>query len=284
MPDLASLAAISDPAERAVVATALIDEHQVTGRELARIRREALDQLQTEKKWTQTQIAELLGKSRSRVSRMMSAGTQPEGAFFGTAHLKFAIGSKPEPGRADPSNMLSAETFAAYETLARAATASGLDSEHEMVPPPGMVDLNRPDLVVLTSPRLLPFVGQAMGADPHIRFANDETGWFLIDHTTGTEYRSPRDQGEPTDYAYIGRLPRPDGKGTFLYLAGIHAQGTLGAAQFVADNLKSLYKELKTRRFSTIIACTSGPDTSGKNDRNSLKTERITPLYQHDEG
>ncbi|WP_129782900.1 helix-turn-helix transcriptional regulator [Promicromonospora panici] len=277
MSDLTSVTAISDPEERAKTLSALIDENQATGQELARLRKEALEELLAMGR-TQTQLAELLGISRSRISMMLSAGTRPERAFFGTGRVTFAIGSKQETGRSDPSNMLSAETFAAYETLANVAKASGLDSDHEIVPPPGLVDLNRPNLVVLTSPRLLPFVGQAMGADPHLGFANDQDGWFLVDRTTGKEYRSPRDQGEPTDYAYIGRLPRPDGKGTFLYLAGIHAQGTLGAAQFVADHLKDLHKDLKTKRFSTLVACKFDPN----GDRKILTTERITPLYRHE--
>ncbi|GAB3158311.1 hypothetical protein GCM10027059_02820 [Myceligenerans halotolerans] len=277
MLDIASVAEISDPEERAKAVSALIDETQAVAQELARLRREALIEL-LEAGRTQSQLAELLGISRSRVSMMLSAGSRPERAFFGTGQLTFAIGAKQEIGRSDPSNMLSAETLGAHEVLAAAAKASGLDSERELVPPPGMVDLNRPNLVVLTSPRLLPFVGQVMGADPHLRFANDQDGWYLIDLTTGTEYRSPRDSGQATDYAYLGRLPRPDGKGTFLYIAGIHAQGTLGAAQFVADNLKELYKELKTRRFSTIIASTFEPD----GDRKITSHERITPLYRPD--
>lgn len=277
MSDLTSVAAISDPEERAKRLSALIDENQATGQELARLRKEALEELLAAGR-TQTQLADLLGISRSRISMMLSAGSRPERAFFGAGHLTFAIGSKQETGRTDPSNMLSAETLAAYETLANAAKASGLDSSHEIVPPPGLVDLNRPNLVVLTSPRLLPFVGQALGADPHLGFANDKDGWFLIERATGAEFRSPRDQGQPTDYAYVGRLPRPDGKGTFLYLAGIHAQGTLGAAQFVADNLKELHRELKTKRFSTIVACKFEPDS----DRKILSTERITPLYRHE--
>ena len=34
-------------------------------------------------------------------------------------------------------------------------------------PAPGMANLNRPDLVVLTNPRLLPCLSQVMDADPH---------------------------------------------------------------------------------------------------------------------
>ena len=52
-----------------------------------------------------------------------------------------------------------------------------------------------------------------MEADPHLGYAHDDYGWYLIDKTTGTEYRSPIHDGDATDYAYIGRLPRPDGKG-----------------------------------------------------------------------
>lgn len=277
MPDLKSVTAISDPEQRAKALSALIDENQTMGQELARLRRETLDELLAKGK-TQTQLAELLGISRSRISMMLSAGLRPERAFFGSGHLTFAIGSKQEVGRKDPGNMVSVETFAAYQTLASLAKASGLDSDHEVVPQPGFVDLNRPNLVVLGGARILPFVGQVLGADPHLRFANDENGWYVKDLTTGTEYRSPRDKGEPTDYAYIGRLPRPDGKGTFLYLAGVHAQGTLGAAQFVADNIKELYRELKARKFSTVIACNFDPDQ----DRKIISTERITPLYRHE--
>jgi hypothetical protein len=114
-----------------------------------------------------------------------------------------------------------------------------------------------------------------MGADGHLRFASDEAGWFIVDQTTGTEYRAPSDggEGDGTDYAYVGRLPRPDGKGNFLYLAGIHAQGTL-----VADHVTELYRELKTRRFSAVISVRFDP----ADKRKILATERVTPLYRHE--
>ena len=117
-----------------------------------------------------------------------------------------------------------------------------------------------------------------MGADPHLAYASDDQGWYLVDKTTGTEYRSPMDQGETVDYAYVGRLPRPDGKGTFLYLAGTHAPGTLAAAHFVADNIVELHKELRNRRFSTLITC----HYDRKDRKKILDTERLTPIYRHE--
>jgi hypothetical protein len=61
------------------------------------------------------------------------------------------------------------------------------------------------------------------------------------------------------DYAYLGRLPRIDGRGTFVYLAGIHAPGNGGAMHYLEGYLEELYGEVRTGRFSTIIACRFDP-------------------------
>jgi hypothetical protein len=274
----ASVEAIEDPRERAKIAHSLIDQYQEALGELSRVRRASIETL-LDSGMTQTQVAEMLGMSRSRVSQVLSAGVRPERAFLGSGKLTVAIGAKQETNRHDPGGMLSVESFTAYELLAEAARVTGLDAAYEVVPAPGLVHLNRPNLIVLTNPRLLPFLSQVMEADPYLRYLQDQDGnWYLRDLSTETNYRSLRDKGEASDYGYVGRLPRPDGKGTFLYLAGTHAQGTLGAAHHVTTNLGELYKELKTRRFSTIIECKFDP----KDQRKILSTERVTKLYRHE--
>jgi hypothetical protein len=147
----------------------------------------------------------------------------------------------------------------------------------EVIGPPGLVNLNRDNLVVICGPRLSPIIAQVLASDPNLGFAQDERGWFLVDHATGTTYRSPRDDGEPADYAYLGRLPRIDGRGTFLYFAGIHAPGNSGAMHYLEGHLEELYGEVRTGRFSTIIACRFDPDT-----RQVTSSERVTPLYRAD--
>jgi len=82
------------------------------------------------------------------------------------------------------------------------------------------------------------------------------------------------------DYGYIGRLPKPDGHGTFLYLAGIHSQGTLGAAKYVAYNLLTMYRQMKTRRFSAVVSCPYDPD--GKTQPSVVSVQLETPCYRHD--
>lgn len=275
--DTAEVRSIADPVERVLAANRLIDELQSTVGELSEIRRDALRDLLAAGK-SQKAIADELGMSKSRISQLLSAGTRPERTFLGTGKLTVAVGGKLEADKSDPGGVISQEAFSAYEVLADLARSVGLDATYEVVPPPGIVHLNRPNLIVLTNPRLLPFLSQIMEADPHLRYLADDNGWYLFDRTTGTEYRSPMDQGEAVDYAYIGRLPRPDGAGTFLYLAGTHAPGTLGAAHFVADNITELHREVKNRRFSVLVTCQYAP----KDRKKILTTDRLTPLYRHE--
>ncbi len=275
--DATDIATIKDPGERARAVNKLIDEYQAAIAELSEVRRETLRELLASGK-SQMAIAEMLGMSKSRVSQLLSAGTRPERTFLGTGRVTVAVGGKFEAGKTNPGGVISSESFAGYEVLADLARSVGLDATCEVVPPPGLVHLNRQNLIVLAGPRLLPFLDQVLEADPHLRFAHDDDGWYLVDKVVGKEYRSPIDDGEAGDYAYVGRLPRPDGKGTFLYLAGIHAPGNLGAAHFIAENIAELHRELRTRRFSTLVACKFDP----ADRKQILAAERLTPLYRHE--
>jgi hypothetical protein len=207
----------------------------------------------------------------------MSGAAKPERRFLGTGPLTIAVAAS-ETGK--NSDEVAPESLAAYQALAQAATAAGLDATYEVIARPGHVHLNRANLIVLGGPNLLPFVSQIMEADPHLRFEHDNAGWYLVDRTTGNQYRSLRDKDVFADYGYIGRLPKPNGSGTFLYLAGIHSQGTLGAAKYVADNLLALYRQMKTRRFSSVVSCSYNPDASTQPSVVSARLE--TPCYRHD--
>jgi hypothetical protein len=273
--DTGNVAAIKDAAERARAVNKLIDEYQAAVADLSDLRRDTLRELLAGG-MSQIAIADMLGMSKSRVSQLLSVGTRPERTFLGTGKVTIAVGGKLEAGKANPGAVLSSESFSAYEVLADLARSVGLETTYEVVPPPGLVHLNRPNLIVMAGPRLLPFLDQVMEADPNLGYMEDDAGWYLVDKTNGIEYRSPIDTGDDIDLAYIGRLPRPDGKGTFLYIAGIHAPGNLGAARFLAENIVDLHRELKTRRFSLLISCRFDP----KDRRNILSTERLTPVYR----
>src|SRR6266487_1401358 len=275
--DLTACEKIADPVQRALRAGELMAEHQATVAALAQVRRGALIEL-VEAGWSRGQIAEALDLAQPRISQLLTAtvdGERPERGLLAPSPgpVTVAVGAKweankPTPGQ--PSAVVSREAFGAYEHIAEAARRLDVEVAYEVVPPPGLVSLTRPNLVVLTSPRLLPVVGQPLESDPHYGFASDAQGWYLIDRDAGVSHRSPSERGEPIDYAYLGRLPRPDRRGSFIYVAGIHARGTLGAARYLADRVGELWRQVKGRRFSVLLAVHYDPSTGEISDVSPL--------------
>jgi hypothetical protein len=267
------LAEVEDLVERVKRANDLAARLQEIVGELGQLRREAVLELASEGH-SPAQLARLLDMTRVRVHQLLSSGPKAERALLGKGSLTVSIGGKWEGQKANPSAVISAEALAAYNTICELAEEYNLSASYEIVPPPGLVRLNKENLIVIGSPRILPIVGQSLEADRHLGFDSDAQGrWFLRDHDAGEVHRSPSDTGEPEDYAYIGRLPRPDGRGTFLYLAGIHAMGTIGAATYLADHVDELYGKVKTKRWSILVRCRYDPDT-----RKIEETGELTPL------
>ncbi|MEV0616991.1 hypothetical protein AB0I81_26985 [Nonomuraea sp. NPDC050404] len=262
-PDVLKVLSIEEPLDRAKEAGRVHDEFQKGGEELARVRREALQAL-VDSGMNNTQIGEALGMTRQRVGQLLKSGPAPERAFLGTDTLTVVMAGKLELGRPDPQPVVSHDDLIAFERLRQLARTLGLDATYEVEASGGFVRLNRDNLFVMCGPRHFPNVREVIESDEAISFAKDEQGWHLIDQRTGRVFRSPMDAGEPRDYAYLARLRRPDGKGTFLYGAGIHAVGEAGIAHFLEHNLADVYKQLKGKRFSAIIECDFDPNTTGR--------------------
>lgn len=275
--DLGPLRQVPDPARRAQQASQLVSQYQVAVNELSRIRREAIEELIGAGR-SQTDIAQLLGMTRARVGQLLSSGPKTERALLGTGPLTIAVGGKRELDSRGAGRVVAQEDLNAFNQLSELARTLGLDAAtYEVIEPPGFVDLSRDNLVVICGPRLSPVLAQILDSDRHLRFVRHDHGWFLRDTVTETEFRSPMDQGQHRDYAYLGRLPRLDGRGFFLYIAGIHAVGAPGAVHYLANNLSELYTEVKAKRFSTLIECEFDPDTLA-----ITSSWRVTPIYGPD--
>jgi transcriptional regulator with XRE-family HTH domain len=276
--DLKALANVPDAAERAKEAGALLDRYQAALAELSRIRREAVEEL-IAGGMSHAQIAEALGVSRGRISQLTKAGPPPERAFWGTDVLTVALGGKleaPKKASGTPGPVLAQEDFQAYLDLAESVKPMGLGTVYEIIQPPGMIRLNRDNLVVICGPRLSPLIAQVIEADPIIAFGHDDHGWYLNDRQTSTTYRSPMDDGGASDIGYVARFPRPDARGTFLYIAGIHAMGSNGVIHYLDQHLAEVYRDVKTKRFSALIQSEFDPET-----RKISSSNLITPLYVH---
>jgi hypothetical protein len=276
--DIDRVREVGDPLQRAREAGTLINETQHAANVLGGIRREALEELIAGGA-SQAQLAAELGLTRARIGQIIKAGPAPERIFLGTGDLVVVVAGKVESNRPDPQPVVAQDDMAAIDQLAQLARPMGFEVSFEVSPSSGFVRLNRENLVVMCGPRLSPNIREVLESDEAISFGEDGEGWHLIDNHTGEKYRSPMDQGEPRDFAYLGRLPRPDGKGTFLYAAGIHAVGEAGVMHYLATSLGELYREVKTKRFSTIIAGSFDPKAA---TRRIVASERVTPLYRHE--
>ena len=274
--DFSRIQALPDPLEKTKAAHLELARFQEATTELQRLRREGVEDLQA-KGWKPREIAAHLDVSRQRVEQIGRNGPPPARAFFGRGPLRIAVGEKVEApkdsGKAGPA--VATEDLAAYEILGNLARDLKLEVSFEAIKPPGMFDTNRENLVVICGPRLSPVVAQMLQGDPNLGFGKSDKRWHLHDNNTRESYRSPLDDDVLADYAYLGRLPRLDGKGAFTYIAGIHSIGATGVTHWLAHNLNEIYAEVgDSALFSTLIRC--------EFDASPLRithSERVSPIY-----
>lgn len=235
-----------------------------------------------EQGWSRRQLADQLEVTPTRIGQILTSGIRQERSLLGRGPLTVAVGGKWEEGRSNPSMVISREALDAYHMIVDTAGSYGLSVNYQLVPYKTRAHLSRPNLIVIGSPRLIINLREALESDPCIRFATDGNDrWYLIERREDmwVSHYSPADAGTcDVDLAYIGRLPRPDGKGTFLYLAGIHACGTKGAASYLTHHIAELYSQVRNKMWSAIVRTEYDRDT-----RDVISTELASPIYTRDE-
>lgn len=267
---------LAEPLEKTKAAHAELARFQEASTELQRLRREGVETLQAQG-WKPREIADQLGVSRQRVEQIGRNGPSPARAFFGRGTLHVAVGEKLEApkdsGKAGPA--VATEDLKAYEILGNLARDLKLEVDFSPIKPPGLFDTNRDNLVVICGPRLSPVVAQLLEGDPNLGFGKTDARWHLHNKASGETFRSPVDDGELADYAYLGRLPRLDGKGSFVYIAGIHSIGATGVTDWLSRNLNEIYSEVGSHAlFSTMIRC-----EFEESPLRITSSERVCPIY-----
>ena len=268
--------AMAEPGQRGRRATELIEEYDAARIELARIRREALDEL-VRSGLSQNEAAERFGLTKGRISQIKKVGPPIERAFLGTAGLTVAL-----PLKLDAEykrHALASEDVEVWDRLKQLAEDNQLKATRELISPPGDIDLNRPDLLVVCGPKLSPHVAAVLATDPAIQFERtDEGRFYLRDLRTDARFDSPGDvTSRQADYAYLARLERPDRRGGVLILTGIHAVGSAGVVHYLERHLAEIYDQVKRRRFSAIF------EAEYDSNRQITGCQLVTPLYEHEE-
>ncbi|MEE1830150.1 hypothetical protein [Streptomyces sp. SP17KL33] len=193
--------------------------------------------------------------------------------------MTISLGGKYEAGKGpdEAGEVVTREDLGNFEHLRKLLATLKLEAQYEVIPPTGIVNLNRDNHIVVCGPRLSPIIAQVLEGDDNLRFQKDRA-WHLVDLKTQEVYRSPMDEDASAgDVGYLARLPRLDGKGTFIYVAGIHSIGANGVVHYLENHLAELYRDVRTHRFSTLISCRYDPKTLA-----ILESKRVSPIYRHE--
>ncbi|MGA5557416.1 sigma factor-like helix-turn-helix DNA-binding protein [Streptomyces lavendulocolor] len=276
--ELQRIMAIDDPYLLLREVTTRLAEAQQEVTELARLRRRVVQDLHAQG-LSYAQIAEKAGLSRGRIHQIRHTGPAPEGAFLGKGAVTVVTPLRWDDVKKRP--VVAMADMNSGKRLEELAKLYGLDvgSGHVLVN--GDVDLNRDGLVVVCGPGMSEAMRDLYAQDPVLGWEHPEgEPWALVDRRTGTTYNAGADiePRRPHDVGYLGRLPRPDGNGSVLAIAGIHTAGSLGVVHLLASDLSTLWGQVGERHFSTLVTVEYDPDTE-----EPQSAELLCPLYLHDE-
>ncbi|MFD3821591.1 sigma-70 family RNA polymerase sigma factor [Streptomyces sp. NPDC058625] len=276
--ELQRIMAIDDPYLLLREVTTRLADAQQEVTELARLRRRVVQDLHAQG-LSYAQIATKAGLSRGRIHQIRHTGPAPEGAFLGAGAVTVVTPLRWDDVKKRP--VVAMADVNSGKRLEELAKSYGLDVSSGHVLVSGEVDLNRDGLVVVCGPGMSQAMKDLYAQDPVLGWEHPKgEPWALVDRRTGTAYRAGADLEpyRPHDVGYLGRLPRPDGNGSVLAIAGIHTAGSLGVVQLLASDLNALWGQVGERHFSTLVSVEYDPETDEPHS-----VELLCPLYLHDE-
>lgn len=239
-----------DPIRRGRRATELLALYQQRSTELARLRREALEEAHRNLGLPYSQIATALGITKGRVTQIRSTAPAAARALFGVGPVtivtpyRYQVADREHP-------LLAAEDVAAAEAAKELLESFDFVTRSAQIGPDD-TELPSGDLFVICGPKSSPAVTRLLKADPRLTIARDGDGWFVEDRQTQDRHRSPSDTaGVSADVAYVAR--RDDGDRTITHVAGLHAIGSLGAVEYLTAHADELYSTAAGNDFSLLV-------------------------------
>ena len=250
--ELRGIRAEPDPVRRARQASALINDLQQQSVELARLRREAIEEAVRTKGMSFTQVAHEVGLSKGRITQIRQSAPPVERAFFGVGPVRVAVPVRTIGDR--DLGVVAAEDARSAESMTNILRGLAFEVEHFEIPADGSLTIGG-DAVVICGPKSSRRIAELIDDDPHFTFGPDDDGrWIITEQSTNVVYRSKMDDKPPTrqDAAYLSARTINDER--LIMIAGIHAMGSLGAVTHLAEHLVELHDHTKTHgNFSTVI-------------------------------
>lgn len=241
-----------DPIRRGRRATALMSIYQQRATELARVRREAIEDAHRAQGLTYTEIAAALGITKGRVTQIRAGAPLRERAFFGVGPI--SVGVPLREGTDDRMrSYVDASDLATQEDAATLLSTLALTAEPYTIPPDATTFPNG-DVVVICGPKSAPIGAQLLAEDPHLAMVREDR-WWIVNKDTGERFSSPLADDPPTaaDLGYLAR--RRDGDRVVVHVAGIRSPGSRGVLHYLARHLGELWAETGEAAFSAVIRC-----------------------------
>lgn len=240
----------TDPAERARVAGRLIGVYQQRAVELARLRREAIDEALKGGSVSYSALGEELGLSKGRIAQIRKSAPTAERALFGVGPIEIWIPERKLEGRHLP--VVASEDQDACERVRELLDRLQFSAFLRHVPADDSTWEPLGDAVVICGPKSSPVVQGWLDADPVASFTERDGLWRIKIRAEGRELASPMAEGRASDLAYISKVTDSDGR-VRVHIAGIHAIGSLAAVEWLDQNAAEVWGSMRDRDFTAVI-------------------------------
>lgn len=251
MDDFESVRRDPDPVRRGRRATELLITYQQRATELARLRREAIEQAHRDQGMSYTEIATALGITKGRVTQIRGTAPGRERVFFGVGPVSIGVPYRYRTtDRERP--LIAAEDAQTAEQLERLLTTLSLSVTRYQIEPE-RTDPPDGDAVVVCGPKSAPVAATLLDQDPVLAMIEDGGRWYIEHRMTGERFASPTDDdpSESLDTAYVARH-RADDR-VIVHVAGIHGIGSLAATNYLTAHLAELFRDVGDRSFSCAV-------------------------------
>jgi hypothetical protein len=249
----------------------LISLYQQRGVELARLRREAIDEALKEGTVSYAVLAEELGLSKGRIAQIRKSAPSAERALFGVGPIEIWIPERKLEGRhlpvvASEDQDAGERVRAILDRMQFAAFLRHVPSDSADWSPAG-------DAVVICGPKSSPVVQTWLDEDPVATFVHRKGLWHIRIRSEKRDLASPMSEGSDTDLAYLSKVTDKQGR-VRIHIAGIHAIGSLAAVEWLDQNAADVWRTMRDRDFTAVIA--------GEHDGPRItKTEAIVQPRAH---
>lgn len=253
--------ALKDPLELLKQSTELLTYNHQLGMELARLRRQAVDQAIEELGMSYSQIAQEAGLSKGRIGQIKKSAPPAERKLFGIGPVKVAVPLRDKNGRA--FHQVDLGDLRARESLSVLLKSLFLQYEETYITASDKWELG-PETIAICGPKTSTVVKKCLDQDSNIDFK--ERGEGVWDLYIQQKEVWATELAEFSDYGYLGKLPVHGG---FCFIiAGIHSAGSIGVAKYLSDHASEIFERYGESPFSMII----GADIE---DGEVLKSEAI---------